>query len=189
MSQTSTTSTLPLVTGDWAVDAAHSGVHFKVRHLGLSNVRGRFDEFDATLHVGESLDDVSVTASVALSSVDTNNADRDAHLLSTEFFGVEANPTLEFRSTRITGAGDDYHLEGELTINGRTNPVSFPVEFGGVDIYPVDGRQHAGFYAETTINRSDYGVDFNIPIGVDKLALGEKIKVELDLQFAAPQTD
>jgi polyisoprenoid-binding protein YceI len=189
MSQASTTSILPLVAGDWTVDAAHSGVHFKVRHLGLSNVRGRFDEFDATLHVGETLDDVSVTATVALSSVNTNQADRDAHLRSTDFFGVESNPTLEFRSTRITGGGDEYQLEGELTINGITKPVSFPVEFSGVDVYPMDGSQHAGFYAETTVNRNDYGVDFNMPIGVDRLALGDKIKVELDLQFAAAKAD
>lgn len=187
MSQTSTTSTLPLVAGDWTVDAAHSGVHFKVRHLGLSNVRGRFDDFDATLHVGETLDDVSVTATVALSSVNTNQPDRDAHLRSTDFFDIESNPTLGFRSTRVTGEGHEYQLEGELTINGITRTVSFPVEFTGVDIYPMDGSQHAGFYAETTVNRKDYGVDFNIPIGVDKLALGEKIKVELDLQFAAPK--
>jgi polyisoprenoid-binding protein YceI len=139
--------------------------------------------------VGESLDDTSIAATVALSSVDTNNADRDAHLRSTEFFGVDAHPTLEFRSTGIAGEGEDYRLEGELTINGRTNPVSFPVEFTGVDIYPVDGSQHAGFFAETTVNRKDYGVDFNIPLGGDKLALGEKIKVELDLQFAAPHAD
>jgi polyisoprenoid-binding protein YceI len=130
-----------------------------------------------------------VTATVALSSVDTNNADRDAHLRSTDFFDVDANPTLEFRSTGITGDGEDYQLEGELTINGRTNTVSFPVEFSGVDVYPMDGSQHAGFYAEATVNRKDYGVDFNIPIGADKLALGEKIKVELDLQFAAPKAD
>lgn len=189
MSQTSTTTTttLPLAAGDWTVDKAHSGVHFKVRHLGLSNVRGRFDDFDATLHVGDTLDEVTVTASIALSSVDTNQPDRDAHLRSTDFFGVESNPTLEFRSTRITGDGDEYQLEGELTINGITRPVSFPVEFTGLGVYPIDGSQHAGFYAETTVNRNDYGVDFNMPIGVDKLALGDKVKVELELQFGAPQ--
>jgi polyisoprenoid-binding protein YceI len=186
MSQTST-ATLPLVAGDWTVDTAHSGVHFKIRHLGLSNVRGRFDDFTARLHVGETLDDTSVTASIALSSVNTNQADRDAHLQGTDFFGIESNPTMEFRSTRISGAGGEYQVDGELTINGTTRPVSFPVEFSGVDVYPIDGSQHAGFYAETTVSRSDFGIDFNMPIGVDKLALGEKVKVELDFQFAAPQ--
>ena len=187
MSDTSTTTALPLIAGDWPVDAAHSGIHFKVRHLGLSNVRGRFDDFSANLHVGETLDDVSVTASVALASVNTNQPDRDAHLRGTDFFGVDANPTLEFRSTRITGDDGDYTLEGDLTINGITKPISFPVEFSGVTVYPVDGSDHAGFSAEAVVNRSEFGIDFNMPAGLEKVALGEKIRVELDLQFVAPQ--
>jgi polyisoprenoid-binding protein YceI len=185
MSDTSTTA-LPLAVGDWSVDPAHSGIQFKIRHLGLSNVRGRFNDFTATLSMGETLDDVSVTATINLSSIDTNQPDRDAHLLSTDFFGAEQNPTMEFHSTKITRSGDDYRLEGELTINGVTRPVSFPVEFGGAEVFPVDGRLHAGFYAETQIARGDFGIDFNMPLGIDKVALGEKVKVELDLQFVAP---
>jgi polyisoprenoid-binding protein YceI len=187
MSDTATTTSLPLSTGTWTLDAAHSGVHFKIRHLGLSNVRGHFETFTAALEVGDTLDDVRVTASVDLSSVNTNNPDRDAHLLSTDFFGVDSNPTLEFRSTSVTGDGSDYVLAGDLTINGVTRPVSFPVEFNGIETYPIDGSSHAGFTAETSISRKEFGIDFNVPLGVDKLALGEKVKVELDFQFVAPQ--
>jgi polyisoprenoid-binding protein YceI len=187
MSETVTTTSLPLTAGTWTLDAAHSGVHFKIRHLGLSNVRGWFENFTAALEVGETLDDVHVSASVDLSSVNTNQADRDAHLRSTDFFGVDSNPTLEFRSTSVTGGGDDYTLSGDLTINGVTRPVSFPVEFNGIETYPIDGSSHAGFSAATSISRKDFGIDFNLPIGVDKLALGEKVNVELDLQFVAPQ--
>jgi polyisoprenoid-binding protein YceI len=183
---TAATVALPLATGTWSVDPAHSGVHFKVRHLGLSNVRGRFNDFTGTLEVGETLDDVSVTATIALSSIDTNQPDRDAHLLSTDFFGADQNPTIEFRSTRISGSDDDYQLDGELTINGVTKSVSFPVEFGGAEVHPGDGHTHAGFYGETQIARGDFGIDFNMPLGIDKVALGEKVKVELDLQFVAP---
>jgi polyisoprenoid-binding protein YceI len=179
-------TSLPLVPGTWTVDTTHSGINFKVRHLGLSNVRGRFNKFDATLEVGETLGDVSVVATIDMASVDTNNADRDAHLLGTDFFGADQNPTMEFRSTRITGEDGEYTLDGELTINGVTRPVTFPVEFNGVDVFPATGNTHAGFYAETQVNRGEFGIDFNMPIGVDKLALGEKIKVELDLQFVAP---
>jgi polyisoprenoid-binding protein YceI len=187
MSETNAaTVALPLATGTWSVDPAHSGIHFKVRHLGLSNVRGRFNDFTGTLEVGETLDDVSVTATIALSSIDTNQPDRDAHLLSTDFFGADQNPTIEFRSTRISGSDDDYQLDGELTINGVTRSVSFPVEFGGAEVHPGDGRTHAGFYGETQIARGDFGIDFNMPLGIDKVALGEKVKVELDLQFVAP---
>jgi polyisoprenoid-binding protein YceI len=187
MSDTTTTTSLPLTTGTWTLDAAHSGVHFKIRHLGLSNVRGRFENFTAALEVGETLDDVHVSASVDLSSVNTNQPDRDAHLLSTDFFGVDSNPTLEFRSTSVARDGDDYTLAGDLTINGVTRPVSFPVDFNGVETYPMDGSTHAGFSAETSVSRKEFGIDFNLPIGVDKLALGEKVRVELDLQFVAPQ--
>ena len=186
MSDSTATTSLPLATGTWTVDTAHSGIHFKVRHLGLSNVRGRFNDYAAALDVGETLDDVSIAATIQMASVDTNNADRDAHLLGTDFFTADKNPTLEFRSTKITEDGGAYTLDGELTINGVTRPVSFPVEFTGAEVFPATGNVHAGFYAETQVNRNDFGVDFNMPIGVDKLALGERIKVELDLQFVAP---
>ena len=177
------TSTLPLAAGEWVVDPAHSGVHFKIRHLGLTNVRGRFNDFTATLSVGETLDDVAVDAVIQMASVDTNQPDRDAHLQSTDIFGTEANPTMEFHSTRITGAAGEYELQGDLSINGVTHAVSIPVEFNGAEVHPADGKLHAGFSGETQISRSDYKVDFNVPLGVDKLALGDKVKVELDLQF------
>ena len=78
---------------------------------------------------------------------------------------------------------DDLELSGELTINGITRAVSFPVEFSGVEVHPADGKDHAGFSASTVVNRNDFGVDFNMPLGMDKLALGEKVNVELELQF------
>jgi len=187
MSDTAATTTgLPLAAGTWAVDPNHSGVHFKVRHLGLTNVRGRFNDFDATLTVGETLDEVSVAATIRMASVDTNHADRDAHLRSTDFFTADTHPTMEFHSTKITEDGGDYTLDGELTINGVTRPVSFPVEFTGAEVYPPTGNLHAGFFAEAQVNRNDFGIDFNMPLGVDKLSLGEKVKVELDLQFVSP---
>jgi polyisoprenoid-binding protein YceI len=86
-------------------------------------------------------------------------------------------------STGVTGTDGDYELAGDLTINGVTRSVSLPVEFNGAEVHPADGKQHAGFYAATDINRNDFGIDFNMPLGMGKLALGEKVKVELELQF------
>jgi len=186
MTTTSTTTTLPLTQGVWAVDTNHSGVFFVVRHLGLSNVRGRFDVFDATLEVGQDLGSVSVTAEVELSSVDTNNPDRDAHLRGTDFFDTERHSQMTFRSTSIRGQGDNYELVGDLTIAGVTKPVTFDVEFNGTEVFPGDQSTHAGFSATGQIKRSDYGIDFGIIPGAEKLMLGDKIKVELDLQFVAP---
>jgi polyisoprenoid-binding protein YceI len=177
---------LPLTAGTWTVDKNHSGINFKVRHLGLSNVRGRFNRFDATLTVGDTLDHVTVSATVDMASVDTNQPDRDAHLRGTDFFSTDAHPEMTFVSTAIREGDDGYRLEGDLTINGITRATTFEVEFSGVGTFPGDGSTHAGFTATGVIDRDDFGVDFNMPLGMEKMALGRKIKVELDLQFVAP---
>jgi len=181
-----TTSTLPLGTGGWALDKNHSAVLFVVRHLGLTNVRGRFDRFDATLDVEADLAHVAVTADIDLSSVDTGNADRDAHLRSTDFFDTEQHPSMTFRSTEVTGSGSDYELTGDLTIAGVTQSVTLDVEFNGTEVFPADQSTHAGFSAKGEIRRSAFGIDFGIVAGAEKLMLGDKIKIELDLQFVAP---
>ena len=187
-STTTTATDLPLDAGTWALDLDHSGVHFKVRHIGLSNVRGRFNRFDVTLTVRETLADTRVEATVELSSVDTNQPDRDAHLLSTNFFSAEQHPAMTFRSTWVRAAGEgEYALDGELNLTGVTRPVTLDVEFYGVETFPADGSTHAGFTATTTVDRDDFGIDFNAPLGMDKFALGKKIAVELELQFAAPE--
>ncbi len=180
------TSALPLATGTWQVDAAHSSVEFVVRHLGLSKVRGRFNQFDANLDVGADLASSTLAATVDLASVDTNNPDRDAHLRSTDFFDVEQHPTLQFASERIVADGDDYAVDGTMTLNGVARPVRLDVEFNGTEVYPMDSKTHAGFSASTTISRSDYGVEFDVPVGVDRMAIGDKVKVELEIQLVQP---
>jgi polyisoprenoid-binding protein YceI len=183
---TSTSQTLPLATGTWTLDPHHSSVTFVVRHLGLSNVHGRFDRFDASLVVGETLADTKVTADIELASVDTNQPDRDAHLLSTDFFRAELHPTMSFVSTTLSGDGEEYEMQGDLTLNGITKPVTLAVEFNGAAVHPGDGHLHSGFTATGEIKRGDFGVDFNMPLGMGKLALGEKVKIEIDVQFLAP---
>jgi polyisoprenoid-binding protein YceI len=181
-------ATLPLATGTWAFDPSHSGVHFKVRHLGLNNVHGRFNGVDAWLVVGEDLSATAFGATIDIATIDTNNADRDAHLLSTDFFSVEANPTLTFTSTAIRETRtDEYEADGDLTINGITKPVTLAVEFTGAIEHPGDGKLHSGFIATAKVLRDDFGIDFNMPLGIDKFALGKKIDVEIDVQFTAPE--
>ena len=178
---------LPLTAGVWFLDASHACVDFKVRHLGLSNVRGRFNQLDATLVVGETLAETRVDAAIQMSSVDTNQSIRDTHLLGTDFFSADQHPVTTFRSTEIRATSDgEYALAGELTLNGITRPVTLEVEFNGVETLAVDGSTHAGFSAVTTVNRDDFGVDFNMPLGVDKVAIGKKVVVEFELQFVAP---
>ncbi len=179
-----TTTTLPLATGTWTSDPAHSSVEFTIRHLGLTKVRGRFNDFQASIDVGETIGASSIEASIAMSSVDTNNADRDAHLLSTDFFGVEANPTMAFQSTSMSGAGEDWTLAGDLTVNGITKPVELDVEFYGLATDPY-GNAKAGFAGQTTISRKDFGIEFNAPLETGGVLLGDKVAVELELQFVA----
>jgi polyisoprenoid-binding protein YceI len=179
-------ATLPLAPGIWTLDPNHSGVNFKIRHIGLSNVRGRFNTFTATLNVGKTLEETTVEAVIDLSSVDTNQADRDTHLRSTDFFSTDTNPQMIFRSTIVRPAGEDYVLEGELSINGITQPISLELEFGGAQVHPGDGLLHAGFSATAEVKRDDFGIDFNMPLGADRFALGKKVSVEIDIQFLAP---
>jgi polyisoprenoid-binding protein YceI len=184
-SQTST-STLPLVAGHWPVDLAHSSVSFTVRHLGVSKVRGRFNTFDVDVVIGATLDDTSITAHIDVASIDTGNADRDAHVLSADILDVALRPTLEFRSTRVTDAGDHYAVDGELTIGEITRPVTLAVELGGVETFP-GGPRHAGFEATTQIKRKDFDIDIALPPGVSAVALGDVIKIEIDLQLLEPE--
>lgn len=171
---------LPLSPGDWELDPLHSAVNFTIRHLGIAKVRGRFTEFKTGLYVAETLDDVRVSAEIALASIDTGNSDRDAHTRSAELLDVEKRPTMTFRSTRVSGEGEDWTIEGDLTIGDVTRPVTLAVEFGGVVDSPVDQRKHAGFEATGEIRRSDFGLDFGTGL------LGDVVKLHLDMQFVAP---
>jgi polyisoprenoid-binding protein YceI len=179
------TATVPLTPGHWTLDPYHSAVNFTVRHLGLSNVRGRFARFDAALEVGSDLASTHLAAEVDLSSVETGNADRDTHLRSSDFFAVDEHPTMTFRATSIVGGREDYELTGELTIAGVTKEVTLDVEFHGTEVFPADQSTHAGFTATGEIRRSDFGIDFGIVPG-EKLLLGDRVKVELDVQLIAP---
>ena len=185
MTQTTTapTTTLPLSPGTWTLDPLHSTVGFTIRHLGISKVRGTFDDFDASLTVGETPADSSVTATVALASIDTRNADRDAHVRTSDLLDVEVRPTMTFRSTSISGSGDDWVLEGDLTIGDVTKPIRLDVELGGVELHPGDGRHHAGFEAHGELRRKDFGLGFGPMLDA---GLGQVVKIDLDLQLLEP---
>lgn len=174
----STTEIAPTLTaGRWTIEPAHSSVGFAVRHLGLSKVRGQFNVFAGDVEIAEDQFASSVSATVELSSIDTNNADRDGHLQSTDFFGVENNPQMTFTSTSVDGST----LKGDLTLNGMTRPISFDLEFHGVAVDGY-GATRAGFSATGEIKRSDYGIDFNMPVGLDGMLIGDKIEIELEIQ-------
>src|SRR5437588_414008 len=180
-----TSVSLPLRPGRWAVDTNHSSIGFAIRHLSVSKVRGRFTRFEADVVIGETLDTTAVTATVDMASIDTANADRDAHVLSPDIIDVAKRPTMVFRSTRIAGAGSEYEVDGDLTIGDVTRPVVLAVELGGIENFP-GGPRHAGFEATTEIRRKDFGIDIAMPPGVSADALGDAVKVEIDRQLLEP---
>lgn len=181
------TNKLPLQSGTWTLDPLHCTVEFTARHMAISKVRGRFHKFDAALTVGESLEDSSLVASVDMASVDTNNADRDAHLRNSDFFHVDQHPEMRFASTSIVENGNgEYSMTGELTINDITKVETFLAIFNGTETFPGDGSFHAGFEATATISRTDYGVDFNVPLAAGGFVISDKIGIELDIQLLAP---
>src|ERR1700712_5443090 len=146
------------VAGTWDIDPVHSDVSFTVRHMMVSKVRGRLGAISGQIVTAPQFTDSTVTASVDASSVDTGNAQCDGHIRTADFFEVETHPTCEFRSTAIRADGDDYALDGELTIKGVTKPVSFDLEVNGFgpDAY---GGTRAGFSAKNTSHRTHLRVD------------------------------
>lgn len=176
------TQSTALAAGTWNIEPSHSNVGFAVRHIGLSKVRGRFNTFSGTVEVAEDLAASMINVSIDLGSIDTNNEQRDGHLRSSDFFDLETHPLMTFRSTNIEGGASEGRLTGDLTLNGITRAVTFKVELHGVgeDAYATT---RAGFTATSELNRSDFGIDFNVPLSAGSLLIADKVSIELDIQL------
>jgi len=170
------------IPGTWAIDPTHSEVGFSVRHLMVSKVKGRFTAFAGTFVTGENPLDSSVEATVALSSIDTGNADRDGHLRSPDFFDVEQYPELTYRSTGVRADGDDFVIDGELTLRGVTREVPLHLEVHGFQPTTPFGDSRAGFTATGEIDRRDFGVSFNMALEAGGVGLGNKIEITLEIE-------
>ena len=185
MTTTTTTTTTPIpgyVAGTWNIDPVHSDVSFTVRHMMVSKVRGRFGTFEGQIVTAPDPIDSTVTATIDLASIDTNNAQRDAHIRSSDFFEVDAHPTMTFRSTAIRPAEDGrFVVEGELTLRGITRPVSLDLEFNGFGPDPYGGTR-AGFSATTELNRRDFGIDVSMPLDGGGVVVGDKVNVALEIE-------
>jgi polyisoprenoid-binding protein YceI len=169
-----------LSTGTWNIDPVHSEVSFSVRHMMVGKVRGRFTSFGGEITV---TDDgaATVNATVDVSSVDTQNPQRDEHIRSADFFDAATHPTITFRSTGLRAHGGKTYLDGELTLHGVTRPVTLELEVGGVTTDPY-GLLRAGFSAETEIERKDYGISINMPMDGGGVVVGEKVKISLEVE-------
>jgi polyisoprenoid-binding protein YceI len=162
----------------WNLDTTHSEITFKVRHMMISNVKGAFNTFTAEVEAeDDTFKNAKVSATIQTDSIDTNNADRDTHLKSADFFNVEQNPTITFESASLA---DD--VTGHLTINGVTKPVQLEVEFGGINQDPW-GNTKAGFTFEGKIKRSDFGLNWNAALETGGVLVSDEVKISGELQF------
>src|SRR5215471_8422519 len=168
------------VAGTWELDPVHSQIAFVARHLMVSKVRGHFNKFQAQIVTAEDPLDSSATATIDLSSVVTGNETRDNDLRSSNFVSVATHPEMTFSSTGIRRHGDDFIVDGDLTIRGVTRPVSLTVEVNGFGPDPYGGTR-AGFSAHGEINRMDFGVSFNAPVP-GGVMISEKIRIEIEAE-------
>jgi polyisoprenoid-binding protein YceI len=176
------------IAGTWDIDVAHSEIGFAVRHLMVSKVKGRFGEFSGTIVTGENPLDSSVEATVLLSSVDTGNADRDAHLRSADFFDVDQHTELNYRSTGVVYDDEvGFIVDGELTLRGVTKHVPLNLEIHGFQPTTPFGDSRTGFTATGEIDRRDFGVSFNTALEGGGVGLGNKVQITLEIEAVLRQ--
>jgi polyisoprenoid-binding protein YceI len=181
MNSTATAAATLIPTGTWSVDPAHSAVGFSVKHLGIATVRGRFEEFEGTLEIGEDITSARAYGTAQISSINTDEPGRDEHLRSADFFGAEANPELRFESTAIRPLDEDtFEIEGTLAMNGVTNPVTLTAVVEGTETDPW-GNERVGLEVTGRLNRGDWNMTFNQALGSGNLLVGEKVTLNLDI--------
>jgi len=178
--------TADISAGTWTIDLAHSEVGFSVRHLMVSKVKGTFKAFKGDIVISEDSSQVSIDVTVDIASVHTGEDTRDNHLRSNDFFSAEEFPHMTYKGTSVTRTGNDYKVDGELTIRGVTRPVTLAVEFNGMGPDPWGGTR-AGFSAETTISRKDFGIDIDMPLDGGGVVVGDRITVTLEIEAVLQQ--
>ncbi|TFD27916.1 YceI family protein [Cryobacterium cryoconiti] len=186
MTETTAVSIPGYKAGTWTIDPTHSEVGFSIRHIMISKVKGTFEKFDATFVTGENPLDSSVTASAQVASINTNQADRDGHLRTGDFFDAETYPTIDFVSTGVRQVKGDFLVDGNLTIKGVTKPATFDFEFGGFGTDPY-GNYKAGATAKTEVARADFGLTYNAALETGGMLLGDKVTITIELQAALNQ--
>ncbi|HET8617460.1 MAG TPA: YceI family protein [Acidimicrobiales bacterium] len=179
MTATSDPATL---TGTYAIDPSHSRIGFVARHAMVTKVRGSFNEFEGSGHFdAEDPTRSHLQLTIQAASIDTRNADRDGHLRSNDFFDMETYPTITFVSTAVAQTGDaEYRVTGDLTIKGVSRPVTVELEYTGTAVDPY-GNQRIGFEGKTTVNRKEWGVNWNAALEAGGLLVSEKVTLEFDV--------
>lgn len=188
--QTSTTTLTPELTGNYVIDPAHSRVGFLARHALVTKVRGGFNQFEGSGYLDATDPSNShLELTIKTASIDTRNADRDAHLRNNDFLAIDEYPEITFRSTSVAhDAASTFKVTGDLTIRGTTKPVTVDFEFLGSTVDPW-GNVRLGFEGQATINRKDWGVSWNMALEAGGVLVSEKVTLELEVAAVkAPQS-
>lgn len=168
--------------GNYGFDPAHSTIGFVARHAVITKVRGTFDDIEGAAAInGADLAASSVHVTLKTASIDTRQQQRDDHLRSVDFFDAETYPEITFTSTSVTPVDDtNVEVTGDLTIKGKTNPITIPMEYTGSATDPF-GNQRAGFEGKVDVNRKDYGLTWNAALETGGVLVSDKITLEFDI--------
>ncbi|HWL98822.1 MAG TPA: YceI family protein [Nocardioidaceae bacterium] len=178
---TTTLQNLAQLAGDYTLDHTHTRIGFVARHAMVTKVRGAFNEFEGTARIDSDLSKSSAQLTIKAASIDTRNADRDGHLRSNDFFAMDEYPEITFRSTSVEQTGDaEYRVTGDLTIKGITKPVSVDFDYTGAAVDPF-GNQRIGLEGTTTIDRKDWGVNWNAALEAGGVLVSEKVTLEFEV--------
>ncbi len=171
-----------MATTQWVLDPTHSEIEFKVKHMMITNVKGTFNNINASI-AGEDFSVAPVSVTIDAASIDTNNNDRDNHLKNEDFFDTAKFPTITFKGKSIEKKSDDeFKLTGDLTIKDVTRPVTLDVEYGGTNKDPW-GNEKAGFNVTGKINRKDFGLNWNAALETGGVLVSEDVKIAAEVQF------
>jgi polyisoprenoid-binding protein YceI len=168
----------------WTIDSAHSEVNFTVRHMMISNVRGRFEKFTGAVDFDEDYPaNTTVDVQIEAASISTRDAQRDGHLRSPDFLDAEKFPYLTFKSKRVDVLDAQHaRLVGDLTIRDLTREVTLDVEYSGMSKSPW-GSTNAGFTASTKISRKDWNLNWNVALETGGWLVGDEIKIDLEMEI------
>lgn len=169
------------VAGTWTIDPVHSDVSFKIRHLMIANVRGKFHSVDGAIVIAENPHESHVMASIDVSSIDTGNEQRDNDIRSASFLNAEAFPTMTYRSKTVQPRGDAFVVNGELSLHGVTRDVELQADLNGFRRDPY-GANRVGFTAVTQISRREFGITIDLPLDGGGVVIGDTVEVFLEIE-------
>jgi len=169
------------IAGTWNLDPTHTSITFEVRHMMISKVRGSIQEASGTIEIGDAFADSRVEVTMETASVETGTPDRDTHLRSPDFFDVATYPHMSFRSTSIETTEDGFRINGELTVKDVTAPVILDAEFNGGIIDPY-GNPRVAFSAAGEVDRTDWGLTWNMALETGGVLVGKKAKLIIDTE-------